>query len=111
MNRRIKSGDEWKDKPVFVDCTCWARTAEFIGQHGRKGSAALVSGELDLDTWQDKQTGANRQKLKIQAQTVQLLGKRTVESQEPHNSEYGAESQVAPDPKFASDPPAEEIPF
>lgn len=104
VNRRFKSGDEWKEKPVFVDVTCWSRTAEFMGENGRKGAACLVTGELDLDTWQDKTTGANRSKIKVQALQVQLLGKRTVEDQSPHNSAYGEESQAAP-------AVADEVPF
>lgn len=103
VNRRIKSGDEWKDKPVFIDCTCWSRTAEFMGENGRKGAACLVAGELDLDQWQDKQSGANRQKLKVQAQTVQLLSRRASDDQRPASDSYGEESQTTPDPVFPSD--------
>ena len=62
----------WKDeqgekheKCTFVDVTAWSGAAETISQYLHKGDPILLSGELDLQTWEDKQTGDKRSKLKV----------------------------------------------
>jgi single-strand DNA-binding protein len=40
----------------------------------KKGTTVLVEGRLTQDRWQDKQTGQNRYKLKVTAESIQALG-------------------------------------
>ena len=75
INRRFKGADgEIKEDSTFVDCEAWGRTAELVGQYLQKGSGCYVEGRLKLDAWEDKE-GAKRSRLKVVADSVQVLGK------------------------------------
>ena len=65
-----------KEDVTFVDVTLWGRTAEVAGEYLSKGRAVLIEGRLQLDTWQDKETGQNRSKLKVVGEQMTLLGSR-----------------------------------
>ena len=75
---RIYSGDdgERKEETTFVDVTLWARLAENAGQYLKKGRPVFIEGRLQLDTWDDKQTGQKRSKMRVVAENMQLLGSR-----------------------------------
>ena len=75
---RIYSGEdgEKKEETTFVDVTLWARLAEIAGQYLKKGRPVFIEGRLQLDTWDDKQTGQKRSRLRVVGETLQLLGSR-----------------------------------
>lgn len=68
-----------KEEVTFVDCTAWSKTAENIAQYLKKGSLAMVVGRLKQDTWEDKQTGAKRSKIKVSVERVQFLSGGTAQ--------------------------------
>ena len=84
---RIYSGEdgERKEETTFVDVTLWARLAEIAGQYLKKGRPVFIEGRLQLDTWDDKQTGQKRSKLRVVAENIQLLGSRQ-EGESPASS-------------------------
>jgi len=47
-----------------------------VGEYCKKGRPLYVEGRLQLDTWDDKQTGQKRSKLKVVGDNIQLLGGR-----------------------------------
>jgi single-strand DNA-binding protein len=63
-----------REEATFVDITLWGRQAEIAGQYLKKGSSIYIEGRLQMDTWQDKQTGQNRTRLKIVGEGFQFLG-------------------------------------
>ncbi len=71
-----KGSSQKKEEVTFVDVTLWGRTAEIAGEYLSKGRPVLVEGYLKMDTWQDKQSGANRSKLKVVAENMTLLSGR-----------------------------------
>lgn len=73
INRKFKSGDETKEETTFVDVTLWARLAEIAGEYLKKGNAVYIEGRLQLDSWEDKQSGEKRSKLLVVAENLQLL--------------------------------------
>jgi single-strand DNA-binding protein len=75
---RIWTDEENKkrEEVTFVDVILWARQAEIASQYLRKGSPLFVEGRLQLDTWDDKQTGQKRSKLRVVGEHLQLLGSR-----------------------------------
>ena len=77
VNRSYSGEDgERKEETTFVDVTLWARQAEIAGQYLKKGRPVFIEGRLQLDTWDDKQTGQKRSKLRVVAENLQLLGSR-----------------------------------
>ena len=75
VNDHRKQGDEYIEEVHFIDVTLWARNAEVVAEYCQKGSPVLIEGKLNLDRWENKE-GEKRSKLKVVAQTVQLLGSR-----------------------------------
>lgn len=69
IRRRNDQGQWVDDRTVWVDVTCWKHIATKAAQIG-KGGAVLVTGSLDMDTWQDKETGNTRQKLRMNASDI-----------------------------------------
>ena len=68
--------NERKEEVTFVEVTLWGRTAEIAGEYLAKGRPVLIEGRLSLDSWEDKETGQKRSKLKVVADSMQLLGSR-----------------------------------
>lgn len=68
---------QWEDTPMFIDCSAFNsdkyKLADIIRDYCRKGSQILIEGSLELDTWDDKATGAKRSKHKIVVRDMQLL--------------------------------------
>jgi single-strand DNA-binding protein len=75
---RVYSGEdgERKEETTFIDVTLWARQAEIAGQYLKKGRQVFIEGRLQLDSWDDKQTGQKRSRLRVVGENLQLLGNR-----------------------------------
>jgi single-strand DNA-binding protein len=65
-----------KEETTFVEVTLWGRQAEIAGEYLSKGRPVLIEGRLTLDTWDDKESGQKRSKLKVVCEQLQLLGSR-----------------------------------
>jgi single-strand DNA-binding protein len=103
---RSYTGDDGvrRDEVVFIDVTFWGRQAEVIGQYLKKGRPIYIGGRLQMDTWQDKQSGQNRSRLKIIGEEFQFLGSR----------EGGGSDNPAPESpavENSSFPATDDIPF
>ncbi len=83
VNRRYKSGEETKEEVTFVDVTFWAKTAEIVGKYFTKGKPIYIEGRLEMDTWEDKQTGAKRSKLKVTGENFQFFPGSASDSPKP----------------------------
>lgn len=76
---RVSSGPnegERREETTFLDVTCWGRTGEVAAQYLSKGRPVFIEGRLQMDTWEDKQTGQRRSRIRIIAENLQLLGGR-----------------------------------
>jgi len=65
---------EKREEVTFVDIEAWGRLAEIIGEYVKKGKPVFIEGRLKLETWDDKQSGTKRSKMKVVADQMQLLG-------------------------------------
>jgi single-strand DNA-binding protein len=76
VNRRFKDSqtDEWREEPTFVDVTIFGKRGEAFEKYHRKGASAFLEGELRLDTWEDKNSGAKRSKLYVVANNWEFVG-------------------------------------
>jgi single-strand DNA-binding protein len=106
---------EKREETTFVDVTLWGRTAEIAGEYLKKGRPVFIEGRLQLDTWDDKQSGQKRSKLKVVGEGLQLLGARPSGGGGGDEESSGGSrpSKPAPPPKAApsSGPDDDEIPF
>lgn len=75
VNRKFKDSEgNTKEEVTFVDIEVWGRTAELAGQFLTKSKPVFVEGRLKLDSWDDKETGKKRSKLRVVADTLQFIG-------------------------------------
>lgn len=111
VNERVKRGDQWEDRPSYVDVTVWGARAEALSKFLRKGLRVAVSGRLRQDRWQDKQTGENRSRLGIVADEVDVMTPRDRGQERQAPAQQAAIPYAAP-PAAPSDPyDDEDIPF
>lgn len=62
-----------QEDTTFVDVTLWGRQAELAQQYLTKGRGAYIEGRLQMDTWDDKETGKKRSRLKVVGDSLQFL--------------------------------------
>ena len=62
-------------KTVFIDVTVWNKQAENAEKFLQKGSQVLVCGELDMDAWEDRDSGKRRTKIYVTARNLQYLSR------------------------------------
>ena len=65
-----------REETTFVDVTVWGRQAEVAGEYLAKGRQVLIEGRLQLDTWEDKESGQKRSKLKVVSENLRMVGGR-----------------------------------
>lgn len=88
---RVSNGPnegERREEVTYLDVTCWGRTAEIAGQYLAKGRPVFIEGRLQMDTWEDKQTGQKRSRIRVIAENLQLLGGRDGAPQGGGNGGY-----------------------
>jgi single-strand DNA-binding protein len=118
---RYFSGEngEKREETTFVDVTLWGRTAEIAGEYLKKGRPVFIEGRLQLDSWEDKQSGQKRSKLRVVGEGMQLIGSRggaggaeeSDEGPRARTGSGGARSSAPPKNAPPSEPDDDEIPF
>jgi single-strand DNA-binding protein len=108
---QLKAGKD--AKKLLLSMLCCARLAEIAGEYLRKGRPIFIEGRLQMDSWDDKQTGQKRTKLRVVGESMQLLGGRpggaAGETAEEDRSAGG--KTTAPPKSATSAEPDDEIPF
>ena len=125
VNRRwtTETGEQ-KEEVTFVDVEVWGRQAETVGQYLSKGKPIFVEGRLRLDSWEDKESGQKKSKLKVVCERFQFVGapsgRQEFKDQPPSDEgarPSGRDARPAPPPppdRAEPEPPAAEddnIPF
>lgn len=110
VNRNFTAENgEKREEVTFIDVTLWGRVAEIAGEYCQKGRALFVEGRLQLDTWDDKQTGQKRSKLKVVGENIQLLGGRDDGQQRQQTSQAPRRPAQQTKPQDPDEEPS--IPF
>ncbi len=71
-----KQSGQRKEETEWHDVEVWGKQAEQCGEYLSKGRQVYVEGRLKTDKWQDKQSGQERSRVKIVADSVRFLGGR-----------------------------------
>jgi single-strand DNA-binding protein len=81
MNHKYKDNET----VVFVDVVMFGKRGEAFAKWHAKGVQAFIEGRLNYETWQDRETGANRNRLSVVAERWEFTsGKRREETEDPH---------------------------
>jgi single-strand DNA-binding protein len=110
---------EKREEVTYVDVVLWARLAEIAGEYLKKGRPVFIEGRLQMDSWDDKQTGQKRTKLRVVGESMQLLGSRptgagaAAETAGDDRQTSAGGRTGAPPPKTSApaEPDDDEIPF
>lgn len=102
-NYTSKTGEK-VEKTVFVDVEAWDKSAANCAAMVCRGCSILVEGKLQMDEWEDKDSGEKRSKLKVRADRVVFL---------TFKDKQAGGGQAEPQAEAAAAKPAgdEEIPF
>lgn len=68
VERDVASTDG-RRKADFIDCVAWRGAGEFVSKYFSKGSAAVVSGRLEIKDWTDRE-GIKRRSATVKADSV-----------------------------------------
>ena len=73
---RVYTSDsgEKVEEVTFVDVVLWAKMAELAGKYLHKGRPVFIEGRLQMDSWEDKQTGQKRTRMRVVGEQMQFLG-------------------------------------
>lgn len=111
VNRKFaKEGEQQAD---FINCVAWRKTAEIISKFFKKGSSIVITGEIQVRSWQD-QNGQKRYATEVSADDVYFVDSKndvqTAESSAP--SFYMPEAYKAPQTaKFEALSDDNDLPF
>jgi single-strand DNA-binding protein len=118
-----KVSNQKREDVTFVDVTVWGRQAEIAGEYLSKGRSVLIEGRLQLDQWEDKDSGQKRSKLRVVCENLTMVGSRT-DGQGGNRGPSGggggrpaaqAPPEMDPAEQFYDDmpsgPPTDEVPF
>lgn len=76
-----------QESTSFVDVTFWGKNAETLCKYKKQGDSILVEGRLKQDTWEDKETGKKRSKLKVVATSFTFIGSSRTEDGDQSSSD------------------------
>ncbi len=74
VNRSRKEGDQWISEANFFDIEYFGKGAEGVKPYLTKGTQVAVQGSLRQDRWE--KDGQNHSRVKIVADSVELLGSK-----------------------------------
>lgn len=119
INRKYKSGDDFKEEVTFLDIEAWGRRAEVIKEHLAQGSPIFIEGRLKYETWQDRNTGQKRSRLKVVAENFEFVGGRSRDQQGGGHGREGKQYQPQGQPKPSKEQhnqqqnqwPPDDVPF
>lgn len=64
------------DPPDWFELEIWGKTAEIAANYVKKGGLIGIQGSMKIETWSDRNTGANRSKPIIRVEKLDLLGSK-----------------------------------
>lgn len=74
VNEKWTGADGQKNERVnWFECEAWGKVGQNIAQYVDKGFPLFVSGRLRHETWEDKEDGSKRSKVKVIVDGMRLL--------------------------------------
>lgn len=107
VNRKYSKEEQKVD---FIDCTAFGKTADFLGKYFRKGSSVIVFGNIQVESWKDKD-GNNRRSTKIIVDELQFGESKKAESEPAQPAETYSNATNADFFAEVSDVEGEQLPF
>lgn len=87
-----------KDETSFFDIEAWGPQTNTIAKYLTKGACLLVDGELRQETWEDKQSGQKRSKVKVICIRFTMVGNKPGANKTQH-AQQPAQDDLSVDPE------------
>lgn len=84
---------EKREEVLFLDFSIFGKGADILAKYAQKGDPIFLTGRLKLDTWEDRESGAKRSKIKLMVDQFQFLKGRDGADQ-PHPNDDGDQRQT-----------------
>lgn len=88
---------EKQERTHFISCAAWGKLGENIAKYFAKGAKIALEGALSQETWEDKETGKKREKIKVKVTGFDFCG--------------DAKKQDAPTQRVETNDDGDDIPF
>lgn len=75
-------GKDGEKKVLYIDCSCFERTAEIVATHCRKGTLVAVSGRLEPVEYTDR-NGNEVRSFRVSCEGVDFLAMPSTQQAEP----------------------------
>ena len=85
VDRDFGGRDGGEKETDFIDCVAWRQTGEFVSKYFTKGRMIVVSGRLQIKSWNDKD-GNKRRSAEVVAENVYFGDSKKEES---NGNSYG----------------------
>ncbi len=108
------NGYKRDDEPDWFTVEIWGKQAQVAADYVRKGVQIAVIGSVKLETWTDRTTGAERSKMKVCGDRLELLGSKRDSDGTPAPAPAPARRQAPagqPPAWNSSAPESDDIPF
>ena len=101
VDRDFGGRDGGEKETDFIECVAWRQTGEFVSKYFTKGSMIVVSGRLQIRSWNDKE-GNKRRSAEVVADNVYFgESKRSSDSNASYGGNtYGGNAYSAPAPSY-----------
>lgn len=111
VNTSKKVNDVWEDQaPMFFDVQCWGQLAENVASSVDKGTAVVVTGELEQRSWvSDDGTKHNRTQIKALDVTPSLERATVSVERISRSTDSGQEATTAARPKTRAAAPSKVV--
>ena len=99
VDRDFGKNDNGERETDFIDCVAWRQTGEFVSKYFTTGRMPVVSGRLQIRSWNDKD-GNKRRTAEVVADNVYFGESKRSNDSNGYGSNYGGNSYAAPAPSF-----------
>ena len=115
----LACNEKYKDKEtqLFIDAVAFGKLGELISKYaGSKGTQIYLSGKLQTETWQDKQSGQNISKVSMIIESMDFVSNKSYNgqaNQESQQWQYQPQGRPVPPAQQPNviDVDEDEIPF
>lgn len=91
VRRNWKGKDETEYKSDFIPVKASGGAAKFAEKYVKKGVKFEISGELQQETWTDKETGKNRSRHVVNAHNISFAESKKSSQSEPPQTQKKAD--------------------
>lgn len=86
VNERVKKGEDWEDRPSYIDCIMFGTRGEKLAPKLTKGTKVCVSGSLRQERWE--KDGKTQSRIKVIAKDLDFAQSKAKPKAETYEPEY-----------------------